>query len=80
MGPGRKFCDRVPILSMEVDCMLSGELLIGGATRRGINGEIWGTEAQQAIVWTRVLVATLEDLEEACSLADAAFDTFERPH
>lgn len=57
--------------------MLSGRLLIGGATRRGINGEIWGTEAATGRRLDPSFGgATLEDLEEACSLADAAFDTF----
>lgn len=35
-----------------------------------------GPRRNRLSFWTRVLVATLEHLEEACSLADAAFDTF----
>ncbi|CCM79854.1 NADP-dependent fatty aldehyde dehydrogenase (fragment) [Rhizobium mesoamericanum STM3625] len=57
--------------------MITGELLIGGTTRRGSNGEIWAIEA----VSGRRLEpsfggASLKDLEQACLLANQAFDTF----
>ncbi|MCA1408611.1 aldehyde dehydrogenase (NADP(+)) [Ensifer sp. IC3342] len=57
--------------------MITGELLIGGSTRRGSNGEIWAVEAASG----RRLEpsfggAALEDLEQACLLADQAFDAF----
>ncbi|MQW87884.1 aldehyde dehydrogenase (NADP(+)) [Sinorhizobium saheli] len=59
--------------------MITGELLIGGSTRRGSDGEIWGIEAASG----RRLEpsfggAALEDLEQACLIADQAFDTFRR--
>lgn len=56
---------------------VTGELLIGLETRRGQHGELWGIEAASG----RRLEPSFGgaepgDLENACALADAAFDAF----
>ena len=57
--------------------MIKGELLIGNTARRGSNGELWGIEAATG---TRLQPsfggASLQDLDRACELADAAFDAY----
>ncbi|MFJ2331234.1 aldehyde dehydrogenase (NADP(+)) [Pseudomonas helleri] len=56
---------------------ITGQLLIGQSTVRGQNGEIWGIEAATGDRLSPPFGgATLDDLETACALADAAFDTY----
>ncbi|KQT62049.1 MULTISPECIES: aldehyde dehydrogenase (NADP(+)) [unclassified Aureimonas] len=56
---------------------ISGENLIGGQSRRGTNGELRGIAAATGEQLEPGFGgATAADLEEACALADAAFDTF----
>ncbi len=53
---------------------LTGELLIGHSARRGTNGEIFGLDAATGEkLQTGFGGATLDDLEQAASLAAAAF-------
>lgn len=57
--------------------MLKGELLIGGNSRRGENGEIFGVEAMTGKQMQPSFGgATTVDLNEACRLADEAYDDF----
>lgn len=53
---------------------LTGELLIGHSARRGTNGEIFGLDAATGEkLQPGFGGATLDDLEQAASLAAAAF-------
>ena len=57
--------------------MISGELLIGGESRRGTNGELRAVEAATGLrLEPGFGGASLDDLDQACALADQAFDAF----
>ncbi len=57
--------------------MITGELLIGNEVRRGPNGEFWGVEATTGKrLEPSFGGASLRDLDQACALADTAFDTY----
>jgi NADP-dependent aldehyde dehydrogenase len=54
-----------------------GEQIIGHAVRKGTNGEIFGLDAATGQKLEPAFGgATKDDLEAACALADAAFDTY----
>lgn len=56
---------------------ITGELLIGFEKRRGQNGELWGVEAASGQrLEPSFGGAEPGDLENACALAEAAFDVF----
>jgi alpha-ketoglutaric semialdehyde dehydrogenase len=56
---------------------ITGQLLIGQSIVRGKNGDIWGINAATGEKLSPAFGgATLGDLETACALADAAFDTY----
>lgn len=56
---------------------ITGELLIGLEKRRGRNGEVWGLEAATGErISPSFGGAEPSDLEDACALADKAFDQF----
>ncbi|KQT87465.1 aldehyde dehydrogenase (NADP(+)) [Aurantimonas sp. Leaf443] len=56
---------------------IAGENLIGGTGRRGSNGALRGLAAATGEALEPAFGgATASDLEEACALADAAFDTY----
>jgi len=56
---------------------ITGQLLIGQSTVRGKNSEIWGINATTGEKLSPAFGgATLDDLETACALADAAFDSY----
>lgn len=56
---------------------ITGDLLIGHEVKRGHNGEIFGVEAASGSQLQPTFGgATLSDLEQACHLADLAFDEF----
>lgn len=57
--------------------MITGQLLIGGEGRIGSNGEIWGIEAATGKqLQPSFGGASMQDLDDACALADAAFDEY----
>jgi len=56
---------------------INGELLIGARAVRGTQGEIRAINADSGETMEPSFGgATLADLDEACALADAAFDTY----